>query len=468
MRTFFEDIKDDIEKENIPKGDFWQTAAKSEIPKDKSYLSTAKEYGKSALKGFASGITKLGQTMGGIRETPRFDENGELILPRSKKQQQEEFDENLDLILPNEGEESFGQRALRRGAGIIPEATGSPGKPIQAGVRSLLAGLSAEGVKELGGGELAQAAAEITSFIGPDITKKLLESGKNKEIIKIAREFGLTDEQIAPLIQSEFKQKWLTKLSPKKGRTQSVLENTKKGLSNAYNIIESNPLAKGEISEIQNGKLINSLRDILKDMPRAQQNKIMEDMADLLDNPITGKSLINFYKDINNFLGGDKKALGRLKEPVKNALYSISPDLGKDFNNVTNLYEKYAKISSKLKPNLMSDIVGAGEALGGMYAGMNLITTGNITPMVSILGEQAVKHITREMLVNPRLQQLGSKMVSAINNNKYKLAKYVMDQFSNEIAKTDPKSADKIQEIGNKELVELFNRKSSTEQSTSK
>ena len=79
----------------------------------------------------------------------------------------------------------------------------------------------------LGAPELVQTAAELTAYIGPDVLKKLLSSGKHKEIIDAARTLGLTDEQITPVLQSETKLKWLSKLTPRRGSTQKALENTK-------------------------------------------------------------------------------------------------------------------------------------------------------------------------------------------------------------------------------------------------
>ena len=293
------------------------------VPKEeKSYFQHVKDYTKTIAKGTAEGLSRLGGIMG-----PLQDLHGK---PYSK--QLEEQTENLNEFLPTE-DESFGQKSLRRGLKEVPTAISFPGSSAASGSRALLAGVAGQGAEELGLPEWAQTAAELTAYLGPDVTKKLLEKGKNADIIKEAKKLGLNDEQSTPLIQSDFKQKWLSKLAPKRGSTQKALDETKKGLGNVYETIQNSPLAKSEISELNNGKLINSLTQKLDELPRELRDKVEKDIQDLIGNKITGKSLINFWKDLNSFYGPGKEKLGILKDPIKNAIKTISPELAKDFDD---------------------------------------------------------------------------------------------------------------------------------------
>jgi len=233
------DMDDNSSPKKVPKSrsdfdfDVYETP---ETKPKKSFLDTAKDYGKTILKGSAEGLSKLGGLMG-----PLQDIHGEPYSESLKKQS-----ENLDKLFPTE-DPDYIQSSLRRGLKEAPSALSFPGSTLSTLPRSIAAGFLGQGAEELGLPEWAQTAAELTAYIGPDITKKLLEKGSNAELIAEARRLGLTDEQITPLIQSEFKQKWLSKLAPKRGDTQKALSETKSGLGNIYANIESSPYAAKEI-----------------------------------------------------------------------------------------------------------------------------------------------------------------------------------------------------------------------------
>lgn len=442
-------IFDLVQPELSGKEGYLEIAKNAPQPKDNSFLSSVADYGKTILKGSIEGLSRLGKIMGPTHDLPRV-EQGKLIAPRTSEQELEEQTESLDTLLPTD--EGFVQSGLRRGLKEAPSMIGFPsGAPLQAGARTLIGGFAGEGAKELGLPEWAQTAAEITTQIGPDVTKKLLQSGKNKEIIEAGKKLGLSDEQLTPLIQSDFKQKWLTKLSPKRGATQKALQETKLGLGKIYSHLHNAEAASGEISESQNGKLINTIYDKLSKMPRGIQKKISGDLKDLLNNKITGKSLINFYQDIGSHFGSKTKQLGLLKEPIKEALNSISPSLGKDFEMATELFSKYSQIAKKLKPTLVSDLIVAGEALG-ILSGIGL----GYPSLTTILSEQAAKKLSQQMLINPHLQQLSEKTLLALNQNKSVIAKKLIDSMAKILKKESPEASEKLKEISLEDLQQLI------------
>lgn len=451
-------ILDLVQPELSGKEGYMELAKRAPEPKDNSFLNSVADYAKTALKGTVEGISRLGTMMSHTFETPQF-ENGKLFPGRgSKEQQLEEQTNALNELLPTD--EGYGQSALRRGLRQAPSMMAFPGSPVQAGVRSVGAGFAGETVKELGGGEGLQAAAELTAFIGPDITKKLLSSGKDKEIIEAGRKFGMTDEQITPLIQSEFKQKWLSKLSPKRGSTAKALSSTKEALGESYNLVQNSPSANNELSQKSQKIFFDKMSKILKDMPSDVRNKLTEDAKDLVSKPITGESLINFYKDINHYLSDNTKQLSLLKKPISEAISSISSKLGKDFQDINKLYTKYYPIASRLKPTLASDLITAAETLG-LLGG---ITMGYTPSIYAILSEKAAKKLSQQMLINPRLQQLSDKMVKAMNDNKYGIVKKLTEAFSNQLRKEVPEASEILDEITEEELQKFFNHKEKAEQ----
>jgi hypothetical protein len=413
---------------------------KTPVDGKQGFFDLAKEYGKTILKGSIEGISRLGTIMGPLPKEGKTSE-----------QELEEQTETLNELLPTE--EGFTQSALRRGLKELPTAVASPMSALYNLPRAIAAGFLGEGAKELGAPEWAQTAAELTAYLGPDVTKKLLATGKNKEIIEAARKLGLDDEAITPLIQSEFKQKWLTKISPKRGKTQQALEHSKQQLGESYNILQKSGSAKNFLSEKSSNDLFSSFSEKLKEMPSGVRNKIKEDFKDLTNAPITGDSLINFYKDINYYLSDNAKQLSTLKEPIKKALSSISPNLGKDFELINDLFSKYYTISSRLKPTIASDIVNAAESIGILG---NLVT-GNYPYLYGILGEKTSRKIAQQMLINPRLQNLSKKIIMAMNENKISVVKKLSDIYADEISQSSPETAKKLKELSLDDLEEFFN-----------
>lgn len=435
--TIFDHVEENVSEEEKRDREISKNAP---MPKDTSFLNTIKDYGKTALKGTIEGVSKLGRMMG-----PLQDESG-----KTTEQQLQEQTEVLDKLLPTD--EGFIQKGLRRGLKEAPSVMSFPGSAVQAGTRSIAAGYAGETAKEYGLPEWAQSAAEITAFIGPDLTKKLLSSGKNKELIEFAKKMGFSDAEITPLIQSEFKQKWLSKLSPKRGSTQKRLQDTKNRLEQTYGSLQKSKDAGLEISEKANGTMINELFEKLNEMPREVRGAIEADLNDLLNNKITGKSLINFYKDINAKFSGNTKQLSLLKEPIKKALSSISPSLSQDFEMVNKLYTKYYPIAGRLKPNLVSDLISAGESIGIVAS----LTTGQMEYLYGLVGDKAVRQLSKHLLMNPHLQQLSKKMAVAINQNKYALAKQVTQEFKTRIKKHSPEIAEKIHTLTPEEFEKLL------------
>lgn len=434
----------DLVQGDIPEGKegYFEIAKRAPTPKDNSFFNDIKDYGKTILKGGVEGISKLGRIM-----SPLIDESPDVL---------EKQTEALDELLPTK--DSFKERSLRRGLKEAPSVMASPfGGGLQALPRAISAGFLGEGGKELGLPEWAQTALELTAYMGPDVTKKLIEKGSNKDLIKAAKELGISDETLAPLLNSDFKQKWLSKLAPKRGSAEAVLKQSKGELSKAYSTISNSKDALKVLPKEAQDKLLRSFSKQLMNMPSAVRNKIKEDFRDLLNSKATGQDLINFFGDINHNLGDNAKQLSLLKEPIREALATLSPKLGEDFRLINDLHSKFYKIESKLKPTLRSDItegiLGASEALGALFG----LVTGNVPLLFKIAGEKVGRNLSKQLLLNPRFQQISSKIVDAANQNKFGIVGKLVHALSHEVKKTSPEFSQKLENISDKELKELLN-----------
>lgn len=443
----------DLVEEDLPEGQegYLALAKNAPAPKNDSFFNTIADYGKTFAKGAAEGLTRFGRMMGPIQD----------IYGKKTPEILEEQTEQLDVLLPTE--EGFGQSVLRRGLREAPSILGFPGSSLETIPRIAGASVLGETAKELGAPEWLQTASELTAYIGPDITKKLLASGSNKELIEFGRKMGMSDEALAPLLQSETKQKWLSRLIPRRGATEAALKKSKGELSDVYQSIQKSEEALQKIPDQTSENLLEKINDILFDMPANVRGKIKEDLKDLMSKPMTGDTLINFWADINHNLGPSTKQLSLLKDPIQKALSELSPSLSKDFSLINNLHSKYYKIAGRLKPTITSDLISAAETIGFTGSGLLALTTGHYPTFVTLLGEKFAKKIAQQMIINPRLQQLSKKMGVALNQNKYSLAKKITNRFVDEIRNIDSDSADQMKAITDAELEEFFNHSEKSE-----
>lgn len=360
---------------------------------------------------------------------------------------EEDFSRELEKYLPTQ--EGFAEKALERGGKIAPYAITGGGNVLGQALRSAVAGFLGEVAKESGLPPWAQSLAELPAFAAPSLGKKIIPTAAQKELVEGGRRLGLSEEAITPLIQSEMKKKWLTKFSPKRGRTQEALKKSKSGLGNIYGALENSEVAKSALTTEQSQEVLESIEGVMEKLPSGVRNKIKQDLSDLLNAPITGSSLINFFKDINHYIGKGEQKLGLLKGPIGDALKKLSPQLGEDFSITNRLYSEYAQMAGRLKPTLVGDLMSAGRAVRTMLG----VTTGNYPLLAEAIGESAAKRIAREMLINPRLQNLSKKMVSALNQNKSAIANRILKDYTKEISEIDPELGDDFNDIDFKILL---------------
>lgn len=360
----------------------------------------------------------------------------------------EEAEEKLQKLFPTQ--EGFLESSLERAGEIAPYSLIGGGGFLANLLRTLGAGFAGQGAKELGGGPIAQTAAEIGAFGLPGLGKKINPTKAQKEIVDEARALGLSDKEIAPLIQGENKQKFLSKLAERRGRGKEALKQTKSSLNNVYTTLQKSENAAKVLSEPNSKKLVKTIQDRLSELPSATQDLIAKDFSQLLEKPITGDTLINFYKDINSSFSKGGESLGILKEPIKDALADISPQLANNFQITNNLFNRYYKIADRLKPNRLSDLLTAGEA-GTLLHGM---FTGNYPLLVGTAGLGAARSLATELLVNPRFVNLSNKMVSALNQNSVPAAKRILQQIIKETKEVSPEVARELQKIDITQVLE--------------
>lgn len=390
------------------------------------------------FKGLLKGSREL-YLGGGAKEGEKENLPKQLIkkiIGKSKEETlfrpQEEFEKEVDVELPTK--DLFAERALERGGKGLPfAALGGPA----AILRQMGGAVVGEAIKSAGGDDLAQAAGELFSLSIPSLSKKILANGGQKPIVDFARKFGLSEEKIAPLIQGDKKVELLSKLGKGK-KAQKAVEKSKSAISGIYEDLKASPEAAKRLSNEHATSFLHEMHDEIAKLPSGARDLVMKDIIDFTKD-MTGKGLIKLYQDVNYYMGKGNKLLGGLHNPIKNAMTNLSPKLGEDFGMTNQLWKNMSKISAKVQPGKYEELMNYGRKGRVIYG----VISGNYPVLVEALGEEAAKSLSRNMLINPRFQNISKQMVDAVNKSKFSAAEKLLNQITKE---SNPENPTKFQE----------------------
>lgn len=348
------------------------------------------------------------------------------------------------------------QSAPERFAQRIGEAVGSAGAfGGGPGVTAALAGgaLAGQTAEELGAPASIATGVEIGSALLPGGLKKALspKSKVLKDLVKKGRAAGLTESELTPLVQGEKKLRSLSKVARKGTKTEKLFSQIESKLGDSYQGIKINasklPMLNLEQSEglLEGmGKVNKDLRTTLKAAPDKESAiKFIEGaMENIRNRGVNPEELIGFWQDINqsvnwNAIRGGKKSLAELKKPILEALKTSSPELASDFEITNQLYSKFKKASKALKPDIIDKWLLKGE-IGAVALG---IGTGNLNLLKKVAAESALRTLSREMLINPRLQNISNKMLKAVRNNKPVAISQLAKHAKNILEKEQPEES---------------------------
>lgn len=349
------------------------------------------------------------------------------------------------LGIETEPKTTAGKYAHRIGETIGSAASlGGTGKALS--ILGLGAGVG-EGVEQATDSPTAGLVAELLTTLGSGGLRKKLAptSSKGKELVEQGRKIGLTEEELTPLLQGEKKLATFSKLAKKTNKTSQTFKKINEKLGDAYDLIREQFSKHGALSSSQNekllkefGKINKKLRTTLKASPEKEGaiKYIEESMENLRNRGTNPSELIGFWGDINNAVNwnavkGGKKSIAALKQPIREVLQEINPQLAKDFELTNNLYSKYKKVSKALKPDMIDKWLNKGEAA----AIVTSLATGNPILLKGVATESAIRILSKELLTNPRLQNVSNKALQSIRQNKgaagtqvLKTAKHILEK----------------------------------------
>ncbi len=430
-----------------------------------SYLNVIKDRG---LKSDIPGPNKFQQYLaapvkGALRELGKQTRNLPGLQGTLKDTgllQSEEQAEEILNKLSSQPDDFISKSLERGGKNLLYAAVG--GAP-QATVRSGAAGVAGQTAEELGAPPWVQGLAEAAPFAFPAFRQAINPTEGQRAQVSFLRRMGLSETEIAPAIQGERKGRILSRLIPRRGRTQRALQHTRQALGRVYNQLRNRPEAQQLMNPEQANVFANEVAAVTQDWPAALRDVVRQDAADLARSGFTGDNLINFWQDLNYAHNLGHTRTGTLRGPITNALDSISPELGRDFRMTNDIYANFSNLAGRLRPGLATDILnGVARFLRGgrvMYG----FLSGNYPVLLEALGEEGAKLFGREMLINPRFQNLGRQMVTALNENRIPVLRSLSDKFADLLEPIDKEAAKEIQGEKFKELIKTSRPESDKE-----
>lgn len=380
--------------------------------------------GRAISRGLLKGV-------GGILDllTPKVD-------PERFPEERFSLEKAVDVLLPQAEDAGFVEKTLERGGTLAPFLLGGEGALAAKLGRTGLAALLGQTTEEAGGGPIAQTVAELGGLGLPGLGKKILPKKSQKEALKMLRRRGLTEKEIAPLIPSQRKSALLGKLGTRNFRTAKAAKRTRDALGNLYGQLAEEGEKLPILSSNRASLLESQLETKLEKMPSTIRRAIKEDVEDLFKKPVKANDLMNFWQDINSqinwkTIGGGKKRLNGLKDVLLEGMKDIDPQLASDFAATNRQFIQFNKLYKNLKPQSLDRWMALGEAgalLGGLF---KFGPKGAAT----VIGADALRRLSSEMLINPRLQNLTRQMGTALNKNKIAIAKKIQDQMIKELKK---------------------------------
>lgn len=363
-----------------------------------------------------------------LKELPsfsKFTDPVSLFLPKSGAEKF--YEEEVEKRLPTK--EGFAEKTLERGAKLAPYfALGGGGIAGSLG-RAGLAALGGQATEELGGGPLLQSGAELVASGLPSLGRKIVPSSKDQEaILSLGRKFGLTEEQLAPMMPEGLKKRFFGKLASSGEKTKDLLKSMREGGKAVYEGIKGSPEATKKLSDKEALRFGIKMQKLGQDMPHAVRTQLKNDALDLVNSArekggITGSDLMNFYKDVSSRYNLGRSELELFKGPIKDAISSIDPRLAKDFDTANKIWARQAQISSILSPGQYENLINMGEAVAVASAAAK----GDLGLLSKILGVLGYRKFSNAMLTSPRLQNMIEKSQNALESNNIARLKPVGD-----------------------------------------
>lgn len=409
-----------------------------ETPKFKEFGELAKEgtdisRGRSIASAIPKGAIKGALDLASIADPFKALLGINELTPIQKK--------SIEMALPTQNQPL--EKGLERAGRLGIAAIGGPESLLAKGVRTAAGATLGQLAEESGAPEWVQNLAELSAFMSPKFGKQLVPRKSQQEAVEFLRGQGLTDKEIIPLVKSEnFINKFFSKVSAKGKKTKQIASNIKTKLGQQFDVLKEG----GKEKFLKGSEAVafdDQLSDVLEKINPRFSRLIEKDVETLRNKGISQKSLIDFYQDINAVVGkqtGGKAVLNILKNPIITGLEKIDPKAAKNFTTLNKFYSKGLQFAKDMKPGIIEKLFSGARSL----ATLGSLVVGNFSFLPKVIGTHAAQLVIRELMLNPRLQNLSLQMMKSVSQNQIPIALRSLKLFEKELRKTNPQAADAI------------------------
>lgn len=354
---------------------------------------------------------------------------------------------------------------------------GSLGGPVSKGAELLPATAGALGAtaRELNFPEPVSSGIEAATLLTgknigralvPHVEGSLRDSLNPKQLAfyDSAKEIGLTDAEITPLLQSDRKIDLLGPFAKKTKAAKEALKETEEGIGSLYKPVKEQAASYGDLTQEQLGNFNQSLKKDLENLNKTvEPSKNKNEAIEYLENSLTklegniigpdGKKIsykfkspediINFFQDINEQGLWDK--LKPVKDTIRKTLHQIDPVLGKKFDLTNEMFSKIKHLRQKVGVGEYEKLISFGEraAIVGTLA-KGLIFGGGFGMAGVVLGEILARRVATKMLFDPRWQGILKNTVQAAKQGSSKAGSIAYKQLKEKVQEDFPKESENI------------------------
>lgn len=289
---------------------------------------------------------------------------------------------------------------------------------------------------------------------------KALDPKKASQLFRFGRMAGLTEKELTPLLQGQMKTAILGKIASKTKGMEKTLDVTRNKLGDVYQSIGLQAANLPPLSPQANKSLATNLENIVKGWERTLKpspdkqssiNFMQEAIGSLKNSEGSPEKLVNFLSDINSAVNwgairNGKKMLASVKDPIMKAISASSPSVAERLKLTNQLYSRLQDFKKSVGLKKINDFMTHDEAsrklvdLALRYGPATLLgATGHLVGGLKTAGATwAAKRGAAELLVNPSLQNLHRKMLTAIKNKSFSSSAKLLQAWKNLTGEEDP------------------------------
>jgi hypothetical protein len=328
----------------------------------------------------------------------------------------------------------------------VPLAAMGEGGLAKKGLQALTGGIAKKGAKDLDLPEWAQDVVGGAGMLAPGAlqaagSKVLRPSIKQKNIIDFLKSKGMSDKDITPIIQDKKMLSFLSKGASKYEKKEPWLKGIQNKLGDMFQGIRDQGRQAGYLEGQDLMKFEDAFHAKLEKVPRMYRRLVEKEVEDLFQNPIDFTELHDFNKAINAIVGsieGGKAAIGILKEPIEIAQKGLSPSLYKDLKMTNEAYSRLYNFTDKMTKKNWEGLINLGQTGGLLWGALTL----DPALMATGVGTIAARGGIKQILSNPRLQNIHLKMWDAFLKNNMQQTLNLLGLLEKEIGKKEISNQD--------------------------